>query len=519
MSEIFFVPYFVQKGKGPHLSNFVMTLDEKGDAFHSDIKVNSRGILISDLEGRDKFSISVRWNVEGYGFLFLPADNEGTFYNLPNSGSLKFNLNYELAKTRAARNKNRIKYFESSGWIPNLEIKHFISLSEDLLNEARLNETSNEICAKQSQKSLKYSTLVSEMIEISKTEFDISKKTLRENFYFGCDSRAYFQMKSPAIFIEKFKELFNFATVTHYLKGDFIDFEPEEGKKNFSERKKLIEKLRKNNITVEARPLFWAHTWVTPEWLKKKNYSELLNYVEKHVREVVKFYGDEIQVWEVVNEIHDWANEVELNQEQTIELTKLACNTARDVNPNIKLLINNCCPFADYVQKGKWHEKDAKFPQRTPYQFTKQIIEAGIDFDIIGVQVYFVNRTLTETIQSIERYEALGKTVHLAEVGAPSFGITKEFNEPDEDFSIKPYEWRRHWDEELQADWLQYIFSYAYSKNFIQAANWYDFVDPFAFLKKGGLLRSPNGEKKAAFDRLLKLKNKWGIKNKENDFN
>jgi GH35 family endo-1,4-beta-xylanase len=508
-SKIIFKPYFVQKGRGPHLFDFVMTLDEKGDAFYSDIKVTNEGIAISDTFGKAKFSISVRWNTEGYGYLFIPADNEGELYNLPVSGSLELNLNFELAKTRVIRNRVRKSKFEKDGWVASVELKHHLELSEELLNDARRYKSSNTQCAKSSQRSLVYSTLASEMMEIEKAKFDIARNGRRNKFYFGCDSRGYFQMESPEIFVERFTEAFNYATVTHYLKGDFIDFEPDEGNKKFSERYKLIRELRKNRITVEGRPLFWAHTWVTPDWLKKKTYPELLKYVEKHVKEVVSFYKDEVEIWEVVNEMHDWANEVQLNHEQTIELTKLACNVARDTNPSIRLLINNCCPFADYVQKGMWHEIPAKFPQRTPHQFTKQIIEAGVDFDIVGVQVYFVHRTLTEAFQSIERYEEMGKSVQLAEIGSPSYGITQEFIEAEEDFSTKPYEWRRHWDEELQADWLENIFTYAYSKKFIEAANWYDFVDPYGFLKKGGILRSPKGEKKAAFDRLIKLKDKW----------
>ncbi|MFZ2324336.1 MAG: endo-1,4-beta-xylanase [Ignavibacteriaceae bacterium] len=509
IGKILFKPYFVQKGRGPHIFDFVMALDEHGDAFHSDIQLTNEGILIGDTEGIKKFSISVRWNVEGYGYLFIPADNEGNHYELPRSGILELNLNYELAKTRVHRNRLRRNKFETDEWKPSTELKYYLDLSEELLNDAKRLKSSNSQCAEYSQKSLAYSTNASEMMEIEKARFDISKNGKRKDFYFGCDSRGYFQMESSQLFMERFSEAFNYATVTHYLKGDFIDFEPEEGKKKYSERLKLIQELRKNGISVEGRPLFWTHTWVTPDWLKKKTYPELLNYVEKHVREVVGFYKDEIEVWEVVNEMHDWANEVQLNHEQTIELTKLACDVARDTNHKIRLLINNCCPFADYVQKGMWHEIPAKFSQRTPHQFTKEIIEAGVDFDIIGAQVYFVHRTLTEALQSIERYEGMGKTVQLAEIGSPSYGITQEFTEAEEDFSQKPYEWHRHWDEELQADWLESIFTYAYSKKYIEAANWYDFVDPFGFLKKGGILRSPKGEKKAAFDRLILLKNKW----------
>jgi GH35 family endo-1,4-beta-xylanase len=89
--------------------------------------------------------------------------------------------------------------------------------------------------------------------------------------------------------------------------------------------------LRKNNIIVEGRPLFWPHYWVTPDWLIAKSYKDLLKYVENHVKEVVNHYKDEIEVWEVLNELHDWANEVQLNNEQTVEVTKLACDCRRRI--------------------------------------------------------------------------------------------------------------------------------------------------------------------------------------------
>ncbi|NIT57036.1 MAG: hypothetical protein GWN00_12625, partial [Aliifodinibius sp.] len=281
-----------------------------------------------------------------------------------------------------------------------------------------------------------------------------------------------------------------------YLKGDFVDFEAQEKKKQFAERDELLGKLLGKNITVEGRPLFWIHKWVTPDWLRKKEYSDLLLYLEDHIRSVLRHYGDRIGIWEVVNEMHDWANELQLNPDQMVEITKLACTVARDENPNIRTLINNCCPFAEYVQKGKWHEIKAKYPQRTPHQFTREIIDARVDFDIIGAQMYFTRRPLADNIRVLERYAQFGKKVQLAEVGSPSSGITQEFIDEDKgDFSIHPYEWRRHWDEELQGDWLEYIFTYAYSQPWIEAANWYDFVDPYGFLKTGGLLRSPKGEK------------------------
>jgi len=63
--------------------------------------------------------------------------------------------------------------------------------------------------------------------------------------------------------------------------------------------------------------------------------------------------------------------------------------------------------------------------------------------------------------------------------------------------------------ENLQAEWLEQIYTVLYSKPWIEAINWYDFVDPYSFIQNGGLLANPEGEKKEAYHRLKKLKENW----------
>ena len=177
--------------------------------------------------------------------------------------------------------------------------------------------------------------------------------------------------------------------------------------------------------------------------------------------------------------------------------------------PNVHRLINNCCPFAEYVQLKKWGELDAEYPQRTPYQFMEDLAEAGVEFTITGQQMYFPYRDLQDTIILIERLEKFGRPVQLTEVGASSG--------PNEDSVLtgrlglptEPYIWHGHWNEEIQADWLEGLYTLAYSKPWIEAVNWYDFVDPYSWIKQGGLLASPKGEKKLAYDRLQKLQKEW----------
>lgn len=508
--ELIFSPEFVQKGQGPHLLDWAYASDHNWDAFHSNITAGKEGVNISDTEGVEKFGIDVRWNVEGFGYIFITADNGGEFYRLPPSGqNRKLNLNFELAKSRVLRNRRRAETFMKSDWKPSREVQMYLDLSSELFADAKKVQNDARRCGELSQKALYYAMWGGEKMELEKAWFDISRQAYRSDFFIGCDARGYFQMDVD-VFLERFTNAFNYATITHYLtSGIYQDFEPTEGDKKFGLRTLLLKELREWNITVEGRPLFWFYRTTTPDWLRNKSYDDLLKYVESHAREVVGHYGDDMYAWEVVNEAHDWANELQLKPEQIVEVTRLACDVAKDTAPNVHRLINNCCPFAEYVQLKKWGELDAKYPQRTPHKFMKDLVEAGVDFTITGQQMYFPYRDLQDTILLIERFEEFGRPVQLTEVGSSSGPTRESINIGWLEMPTEPYIWHRHWDQELQADWLEGLYTLAYAKPWVEAVNWYDFVDPHSWIKTGGLLESRQGEKKAAYHRLLGLRDRW----------
>ncbi|HEY6953158.1 MAG TPA: endo-1,4-beta-xylanase [Bacteroidota bacterium] len=508
--ELIFKPFLIQSGRGPHLLDWAYASDPDWDAFHSNIRVDNEGVRISDSGKRAKFGINVRWNVEGFGYLYITADNAGEFYTLPKTGTSQvLNLNFELAASRVARNRKRMELHSKTGFKASRDLQAFLNASEGYLDDAKKAQAEWERCGVLAQRALYHALWTSEKLELEKAAFDIRRRGTRSDFFVGCDARGYFQMDTE-LFLSRFTELFDYATITHYLvSGVFEDFEQEEGKKQFDLRDALFKQLRKRNITVEGRPLWWSYKTTTPDWLRMKSYDEVRKYVERHVREVVGHYGDGMYAWEVVNEFHDWANECRLNPDQIIEVTRLACDVARDTNPKVKRLINNCAPFAEYVQLQKMTELDAFYPQRTPFQFVKQLAEAGVDFDITGIQMYFPYRDLADIILLVEKFSAIGKTIQLTEVGTSS-GPTKDSVESGRlPFPSEPYAWHRPWDEELQADWMEGLYTLAYSKPYIEAVNWYDFVDPHSWIPNGGFLRSPKGEKRAVFDRLQHLQERW----------
>jgi GH35 family endo-1,4-beta-xylanase len=521
--ELLFKPYFVQKGSGPHLGSiksfedigpaewdfpsWAFASDNEWDAFYSDIFVNNEGVKISDVNGRNKFGINVRWNVEGFGYIYMTADNEGEFYSLPAPGKQQvLNLNFELAKSRTAKNRERISAFEKEGWKPSKDLKPFIDLSEEYLSDASKNSVNAEKCAELAQNSLYYSMWAGEKIELEKAWYDIKKNGYRENFFFGCSTEEFSNME-PDVFMDRFTELFNYATITFFLGS----FQKEENIYTYKDRDTQFKLLRDKGITIEGRPIFWADDCCTPEWLVKKSYPEILKYAERHTKEMVSHYGDGMYAWEIINEAHDYSNVHKLKPEQMVEVAKVIADTAKDIAPKVHRLINNCCINADYIQIINWKDYDKDFKLVTPNQFIKLCYEAGVDFTLTGQQLYYqyTNRDIADTIRMTERLKKYGKPVQITEVGTTS-GPTKEsVTSGAYKISDCPCTWHREWDPNLQGEWMEQMYSVMYSKPWIEAINWYDFVDPYSFIPNGGLMSNLDGDKKPVYERLKKLKERF----------
>ncbi len=512
--ELIFKPVFVQSGTGPHLYDLVWATDKNWDTFYSDIKLDQDGIKLSDSKGREKFGINARWNVEGFGYTNITADNGGNFYELPPEGKIKeYNLNFEFAKSRVSRNDKRMDLHNKSGFVPSTEVSGLHNLSKNLYEDAE--KSSDEFNkSKLSQQALLYALGTGEKLELEKAEFDIKQFGGNRNFFIGCDARAFYQMDQD-IFLENFTPLFNYANITFVPQSKNAvnrDFEPERGKHNFAIRDHLVDILAEYNIESQGRLLYWFHDCCMPDWMRGMSYDQLLKYAEENTKQVVGHFGNRMHAWEMVNELHDWANEFHLTHDQIFELTNLITETAKETAPGVKRTINNCCPFAEYVQMKSYSGSPAVYPQRTPIQFTKDLMEAGLDIDIIEQQMYFPYRDLQDTIMLIERYEQFGKPIQISEIGCPGGPTETSIKLGTVGFSDEPYLWHHHWNEKTQADWLEQFYTLIYSKPFIIGGNGFDFVDPHSYMQNGGLLKSINGEKKESYHRLQKFVEKYSLK-------
>ncbi len=487
--------------------NWAYATDQSDDPFKSSIQVTQSGVVIPEDLGDRKFAVNARWYVDGFGYIWLAADNGGEYFTRREMRG-PYVLNYEFARSRVARNRRVMERYGKDGTLFSSEVRYLTALSEELLEEAQKKLPDADQAGLLADKCLRYALHAGEKIELEKARSDIQRMTRRNDVSFGCETRQYIWARSEE-FTKRFAELFTFATVTHYIWDSWYEiFEPEEGRYNWGVKDNIVNWLKREDITIQGRPLFWFHPMVTPDWLKEKNFNELKKYVESHTRNVVGHYGDDVLQWEVVNEYHDWGNIHDHTPEQITEIVRLACDTTKETNPKVVKILNNCCLWAEYAAVGRMARMDSDRPLRNPRLFLKDIVDAEVDFDVIGIQIYFPQRDLSDIARMLEKFEAFGKPVYITEIGASS-GPTREsvFNEqmalPQE-----PYAWHRHWDDDLQATWMEQVYTLYYSKPYIKAINWYDFSDFRPYIPNGGLVRE-DASTKLSFNRMKSLLEGW----------
>jgi GH35 family endo-1,4-beta-xylanase len=300
----------------------------------------------------------------------------------------------------------------------------------------------------------------------------------------GCDATMVNRARTDRLWHD-LARLFAYVTVTFYTRlAKTGDFEPTEGAYAFATRDALVERAIRSGLDVEGRPLMWLHPWVTPDWLASKDLDGLRSFLERRVPAMVRHYDGLIRYWEVTNEAHDWADVLHLSHVELLDVTRFACDLARRSSADVRLLINTTDPFGTYAASGARADGSRVHGEQwTPYTYLRDLVRERVDFDIAGVQIYRPYRDLTDTVEMLERIEALGKPVFITEIGVPS---------RDDDPSTFSGEGEarpiHRWDPEQQADWAENMFTVLMSRPHVLGIAWYDLVDRWSFLPGGGLL-------------------------------
>ena len=144
----------------------------------------------------------------------------------------------------------------------------------------------------------------------------------------------------------------------------------------------------------------------------------------------------------------------------------------------------------------------------SPYRYLSDCVTAGVEFENIGLQLYYPQHDLFEIERMLARFKKFNRPIQITEISCNSAdGLDLASMRPK---NIVPG-WHGPWSETMQADWLEAIYTLCYSKPEFEAIGWWDFADYGGhFWPHGGLLRKDFSPKES-YLRLLKLQKDWGV--------
>ncbi|MEO8596929.1 MAG: endo-1,4-beta-xylanase [Candidatus Solibacter sp.] len=472
----------------------LLLIDADGRPFELLPQWKSDGVCTIALPDRE-FQLMMRLKVRDFGEVYCYADQ----VRGPEAV-----LNYEFARSRAAFVRRYVQAAQQQGVTFSAALLQRLQAGENAFKQAT---AARELDARvrAANQSLAETMPAGEMAAIERAQHRIRRNGSRPGFLFGCNVFGFAGQES---YRQRFNSIFNFGTVPLYRNTT----ERTEGVHDWARADAIVEQAASTPLLLKGHPLLWFKRQNMPEFLLTKSWAEVKASSRQYALATVGRYRARIHTWDVINEAHDWANEFHYTPEQLVEITAIMSRAAREADPTAFRVVNNCCLWAEYAATRMTNNKPLDRPSRTPLEYMKSVRDAKVDYDALGLQIYAPGRDMLEIERHIERFAALGKPIHITELGIPSANDRRTVSTYEERGRTIPYPidavWHgSEWSEQIQADWAEQFYTICYAMPEVQAITWWDFTDP-GYMPNGGFL-TRDLRPKPAYERISKLIGQW----------
>lgn len=394
-----------------------------------------------------EFSYNALLEIEGFGKVMIRTKVEKA------NGNEK-DLLKSLVDGRVDQIKTELRKVEKKGQFTSKLVK-ILTLKSDKEKLGRLMWLGEEIVVEESQNWLR------RRIKLGETN----------DFLIGGQA---FGIEKGLTYQKVHKDLFELGIAPLY----FFLLKPESrNKTSWVLTDKIVDWLVKTKRPIKGHPLVWMHKYARSEWMLSLTFAELKKFLKEHITEVIERYGDRIKMWDIVNEIPAAdANGFDLTMDQLLEITKMTSDLVKKLQPEAERIIN----FSEIFGAGSFVQDKPSIP---PVHFLKLCERNGIEYESIGLQFYmgmkkeFACRELLNISQSVDAFTQFGKNIHFSELGWPSMHDV----DPGSFFSADHPEvagrWHRGWDEKLQGEFVEKIYTLFTSKPKSKSITWWDITD------------------------------------------
>jgi len=492
-------------------------------------KTRENGLPALAIEpGDDTYAVHVLfWEVPGYGKLMLRADNAGAGFRVGQAGEcVVLELNVELARTAVADlGRRREALPERAG--PEIDaiqtrLEEALSVADKPLRAAAANGVL--AAALKLRDDLEYEAANAAIPRVRRGKVAIRVvgangaalpgcgvqiRQRSHDFLFGIFEGSPYNAKAHT----KAREAgFEMATVLlgwNWTEPANDDWDPIDEVFGVSALKALGFKVKAHGV------IYLQGYGITPERAMAMDKAEVPAAILEHQRALLQSpLGKPIDLWEVINEA-GVTNILGLPRADVIALTRQAASTIKQETGKPTLI--NSAHEIDFGRKYLAFSTD-NVPlgdyALTYSDFLRQAADAGAleAIDTIGLQVY-PGTHLSEVfggiegpaftpawlLDTIERYAArFDKPVHITEFSLPSsYGA-----------DWKCGYWRAPWNESVQAECADYVYTLAFGNPHVHSVTWWDFAADKPAVVTGSLV-DKRYEPKPVLERLTQRFREW----------
>lgn len=197
---------------------------------------------------------------------------------------------------------------------------------------------------------------------------------------------------------------FNSVTAENAMKWESL--QPNEGQFTWGQADAIVDFAQQNGQAVYGHTLVWHSQ--TPGWVQSLSPADMAGAMETHISTVVGRYADDIEAWDVVNEVIDDSGNLRNSfwlQQLGPDYIADAFELARAADPDAELYIN------DYNIDGINAKSDAY------YDLVQDLLADGVPIDGIGLQAHLILGQVPSSMQAnIQRFVDLGLEVRITEL-------------------------------------------------------------------------------------------------------
>jgi hypothetical protein len=282
--------------------------------------------------------------------------------------------------------------------------------------------------------------------------------------------------------------------------------QPEEGTFETQPVDDWIEMLARKRLPIIAGPLVDLSEAGVPDWMFiwEHDFDTLRELAYEYVQKLVQRYRKHVSVWNVVAGLHT-NSAFTLSFEQSIELTRLLVSQVKASLPSARTLVTITQPYGEYNVKGT-----SSVP---PMLYAEMVAQAGINFDAFGLEIEMgvptagtFTRDLFQISSMLDRFSTIGRPVFLTSVCVPGRATPDPSDRSEGKLDPSAAgRWRRPWDAQLQAEWIDAVYRLALSKPYVESIAWGNLADINPTLPAGGLL-DDMFKPKPAFNKIQELR-------------